>query len=107
VEVTGAVVTTPPQELWQELSRFQVFATFTEPQRNSFITACEREAGMCVRRFGGGQLICKKGEYELDLCFILRGKVDLYDEAADGSRVKAASIPAGAFFGELGALGGN
>lgn len=57
----------------------------------------ERGAGMCVRRFGGGQLICRKGEYELDLCFILRGRVDLYDVAADGSRVKAASIPRGAF----------
>jgi CRP-like cAMP-binding protein/Fe-S-cluster-containing dehydrogenase component len=106
VEVTGAVVTTPPQELWQQLSRFQVFATFTEQQRTSFLNTYQHEAGMCVRRFAGGQLICKKGEYELDLCFILRGKVDLYDVAADGSRVKAASIPAGAFFGELGALGG-
>ena len=106
VEVSGAVVTTRPQELWQELSRFHVFATFTEQQRTSFIDACQHDAGMCVRRFAEGQLICKKGEYELDLCFVLRGKVDLFDVAADGSRIRAASIPAGAFFGELGALGG-
>jgi len=106
VEVTGVVVAVEAQELWQRLSRFPLFTTFTEEQRNAFIDAIKREPGMRVRRFASQVLICRKGEYDLDLCFILRGAVDLYDETADGRRAKVASRPEGAFFGELGALGG-
>ena len=105
-ESNGAVVATAAPELWQQLSRFQVFSTFNDEQRTAFLEAFEREAEMRVRRFPAHGLVCRKGEYELDLCFILRGAVDLYDEAPDGTRRKVASHPEGAFYGELGALGG-
>jgi CRP-like cAMP-binding protein/Fe-S-cluster-containing hydrogenase component 2 len=106
VEETGVVVPVPGQDLWRQLSRFQLFDTFTDEERIAFIDASQREPAMCVRRFGEGQMVCRKGEYELDLCFVLRGAVDLYDQAADGTRVKVATIPEGAFYGELSALGG-
>jgi CRP-like cAMP-binding protein/Fe-S-cluster-containing hydrogenase component 2 len=106
VEVTGVVVTVEAEELWQRLSRIPLFSTFSDEQRATFIDALKREPGMCLRRFVAQELICRKGEYELDLCFVLRGTVDLYDEGVDGHRTKVASLPEGAFYGELGALGG-
>jgi CRP-like cAMP-binding protein/Fe-S-cluster-containing hydrogenase component 2 len=50
-------------------------------------------------------VICRKGEYELDLCFVLSGEVELFDHQADG-RVLVATLQAGRFYGELGVLGG-
>jgi CRP-like cAMP-binding protein/Fe-S-cluster-containing hydrogenase component 2 len=106
VEAAGAVVPTPPRETWERLSRLSLFSTFSDEQRSAFIDALSREPGMCTRRFDAGAVICTKGEYELDLCFILNGSVDLYDVTADGRRTRVASLLAGEFFGELGALGG-
>jgi CRP-like cAMP-binding protein len=62
---------------------------------------------MCVRRFASREFVCRKGEYQLDLCFILRGTVDLYDHAADESTFKVGSLSEGDFFGELGAIRGQ
>ena len=106
MDVTGVVVSVEAEKLWQRLSRFPLFTTFTDDQRGAFIDALRREPGMCVRRFAAQQLICRKGQYELDLCFVLAGAVDLYDVGVGGQRTKVASLPEGAFYGELGALGG-
>jgi len=93
-------------ELWPRLQIFDLFKHFDDEQRKSFLSAYQREAGMHLRRFAAGDLVCSKGEYELDLCFILSGAVDLYDDVAGKGRMKTATIPSGAFYGELGALGG-
>ena len=54
-----------------------------------------------------GDVVCRKGEYELDLCFVLSGEVDLFDDfARPGPRIVFASLEAGRFYGELGAIGG-
>lgn len=103
---SGAITIEAP-ELWQQLAGFELFASFSEEERLSFIWAFEREAPMCVRRFASGEFVCRKGEYQLDLCFILRGTVDLYDRTADGSAFKVASLSEGDFFGELGAIRGQ
>jgi CRP-like cAMP-binding protein/Fe-S-cluster-containing hydrogenase component 2 len=58
-----------------------------------------------MRRFSPGEIICRKGEYELDLCLVLSGEVELRDDEAHG-RVLVATLHAGMFYGELGALGG-
>jgi CRP-like cAMP-binding protein/Fe-S-cluster-containing dehydrogenase component len=93
-------------ELWPRLHAFDLFKHFTNEQREAFLKAYAREEGMRLQRFTPGQVVCLKGEYELALCFILNGAVDLYDEVPEQGRVKVASLPAGAFYGELGALGG-
>ena len=59
-------------------------------------------APICEREF-----VCRKGEYQLDLCFILRGTVDLYDHAADESAFKVGSLSEADSFGELGAIRGQ
>src|SRR5208337_4970055 len=51
------------------------------------------------------ELICAKGEYELDLCFILKGSVDLF-EINGPVRTRVGARGAGEFYGEMGALGG-
>jgi CRP-like cAMP-binding protein/Fe-S-cluster-containing hydrogenase component 2 len=102
-----SVITIDAPELWQQLSDFELFASFTEEERFSFIRAFEREELMCVGRFASGEFVCRKGEYQLDLCFILRGTVDLYDRTVNGSAFKVASLSEGNFFGELGALRGQ
>ena len=72
-------------------------SSFTEEERLSLIWASEREALMCVRGFASGELVCRKDEYQLDLCFILRGTVDLYERRADKNPFKVASLSEGAF----------
>jgi CRP-like cAMP-binding protein/Fe-S-cluster-containing hydrogenase component 2 len=95
-----------PWVLWGRLSRLGIFQGFTDEQRDSLLNAYEHEPGMRVRHFKAGEVVSRKGEYELDLCFVLSGRVDLFDELHDLGRVKLASIEAGDFFGELGAIGG-
>ncbi|MGH7934965.1 MAG: cyclic nucleotide-binding domain-containing protein [Candidatus Binataceae bacterium] len=92
--------------LWHRLSGLELFRNFTDDQRESFLHAYESEPGMRIQEFEPEQLVCRKGEYELDLCFILDGAVDLYDELPDQGRVKLATFVAGNFYGELGAIGG-
>ncbi len=106
MEAAGVLVRTPGPELWQQLSRFDLYRHFTPEQRTAFIAGYEREVAMRVQRFAPGELICTKGAYELDLCFILTGSVDLFDEVAGAGRIKVASIREGDLYGELGALGG-
>jgi CRP-like cAMP-binding protein/Fe-S-cluster-containing hydrogenase component 2 len=93
-------------ELWLRVRSFDLFKHFSDEQREGFLSAYQREAGMRIRRFAPGGVVCRKGEYELDLCFILEGAVDLYDDVAGRGRVKIFTMAAGAFYGELGALGG-
>jgi CRP-like cAMP-binding protein/Fe-S-cluster-containing dehydrogenase component len=93
-------------ELWELLSRFNLFQHFSDEQRAAFLDGYHREAAMRVRHFAAHELVCRKGEYELDLCFILKGAVDLYDEVAGTGRTRVASLAAGDMYGELGALGG-
>ncbi|HEX4211503.1 MAG TPA: cyclic nucleotide-binding domain-containing protein [Candidatus Binataceae bacterium] len=96
----------PPWILWQRLHQFTAFRTFTDEQRDSFLAAYERETGLCVRSFDDGAIICRKGEYELDLCFILSGGVNLVDEVEGLGRTTLIALDQGNFYGELGAIGG-
>jgi CRP-like cAMP-binding protein/Fe-S-cluster-containing hydrogenase component 2 len=96
----------PQWLLWQRLKEFELFKTFTAEQRDSFLHAYEHEPGIYVRTVEAGALVCRKGEYELDLCFILSGAVDLYDDVPGHGRVKLTTFTEGNFYGELGAIGG-
>jgi hypothetical protein len=40
-----------------------------------------------LRSFEAGDIICRKGEYELDLCFIMTGGVDLIDRYGEDDQV--------------------
>jgi CRP-like cAMP-binding protein/Fe-S-cluster-containing hydrogenase component 2 len=95
----------PPGLLWQRLYPLEIFHGFSDEQRDAFLHAYEHEAGIGLRRFSRGELVCRKGEYELDLCFVLSGAVDLFDHLARG-RTHVARLQAGSFYGELGAIGG-
>jgi CRP-like cAMP-binding protein/Fe-S-cluster-containing hydrogenase component 2 len=91
--------------VWQRLLQLQIFKGFTEDQRDAFLRAYELEPALGMRRFNPNEVICRKGEYELDLCFVLSGVVELFDDEAHG-RVHVATLSAGMFYGELGVLGG-
>ena len=54
------IVTIEAAELWQQFAGFELFASFTEEERLSFILAFEREALMCVRRFASGELVWRR-----------------------------------------------
>jgi CRP-like cAMP-binding protein len=97
---------TSPSILWQRLTALKVFESFTAKERDAFLQAYERDPALCMRRFAPGDLVCRKGEYELDLFFVLSGSVDLLDDLPDVGRVRIATLEAGNFYGELGALGG-
>ena len=96
----------PPWLLWQRLSGIEIFKNFTDGQRDSFLRAYEHEPTIRMRRFAAGETVCRRGEYELDICFILSGSVDLYDQTQEGERVRVATLETNAFYGELGAIGG-
>ena len=93
-------------QLWQRLERIEPFPHFNQEQKEHFLQAYERGEGIQLKTFRHGQMICRQGEYELDLCFVLSGSADLWDKVAGGGYMKVASLPAGSFYGELGALGG-
>ena len=93
------------ETLWQRLSGFEIFKGFSDEQRDSFLSTYQHEPAIRIRRFTPGEIVCRKGEYELDLCFILSGSVELLDEV-EGRRIRVATLGAGRFYGELGALGG-
>jgi CRP-like cAMP-binding protein/Fe-S-cluster-containing hydrogenase component 2 len=95
-----------PAELMQKLARCDAFRTFTEQQRASFEHALEHEYGMIVRRFAPGDFICRRGEFELDLCIVLEGRAEVHDRDDRGIEVHTVYEP-GAIFGELGAMGGR
>jgi CRP-like cAMP-binding protein/Fe-S-cluster-containing hydrogenase component 2 len=94
-----------PAVVWQQLLKVPLFEGFTEEQRDAFLRAYELEPALGTRRFSLGEVICRKGEYELDLCLVLSGQVELYDDEAHG-RLLVATLSAGMFYGELGVLGG-
>ena len=97
----------PPGLLWQRLSRLEIFETFSDDQRDAFLKAYENEPGIRLRAFKAGDIICRKGEYELDLCFILSGGVDLIDHYGEKDQVfVVGALQAGNIYGELGAIGG-
>ena len=96
----------PPSLLWQRLSRLQIFQGFTDEQRDSFLHAYEHEAELRLRTFAPGEVICHQGEYELDLCFVLSGSVDLFNGPPNAGSTYVATLETGKFYGELGAIGG-
>ena len=103
---TDALILKEPSELvWQRLSQFEMFKDFSEDQRDAFLRAYEFEPALGIRHFNPGEVICRKGEYELDLCIVLSGEVQLLEDEAHG-RALVANLGTGAFYGELGALGG-
>ncbi|MBV8362427.1 MAG: cyclic nucleotide-binding domain-containing protein [Deltaproteobacteria bacterium] len=102
---TSPIVKEPSAVVWQRLLQFQIFQDFTEDQRDAFLRAYEFEPALGMRRFNRGEMICHKGEYELDLCFVLSGEVELFDYQSQG-RIHVATLRAGMFYGELGVLGG-
>ena len=51
-------------------------------------------------------MICRKGEFELDLCIVLSGRAEVHDD--DDAGVETRTVyRAGSIFGELGAMGGR
>jgi CRP-like cAMP-binding protein/Fe-S-cluster-containing hydrogenase component 2 len=88
------------------LAGFDLFSQFTDRQRAALLAAYEHESGMGVRLFEHGAVVCRKGEYELDLCVILSGAVDLWEKDEHGQRTLVARFEAPDFYGELGAIGG-
>ena len=99
-------VTIATGELWPMLARCDAFSTFTAHERETFEHAFEHEYGMVVRRFAPGDPICRKGEFELDLCIVLAGRAEVHDHDDRGVEVHTV-YEAGAIFGELGAMGGR
>jgi len=93
-------------ELWQILSRFDAFSTFNDHERDSFEHAFEHEPAMRVRSFPAGAVICRQGEFELDLCIVLSGRADVHDDNGAGAELRTV-YHAGSIFGELGAMGGR
>jgi CRP-like cAMP-binding protein/Fe-S-cluster-containing dehydrogenase component len=106
VSETDPPLSISPAQLWERLEHIEPFPHFSEEQKQNFLHAYERGEGIRLKIFANAELVCKKGEYELDLCFILAGVADLFDEVAGKGYGKVASFLAGAFYGELGALGG-
>ena len=96
----------PPWLLWRRLTALDIFSRFSDEQRDTFLKAYEQEPAMRTRTFKAGEIICRKGEYELDLCCILAGSVDLRDDSGPEEAHFVATLEAGAQFGELGAIGG-
>jgi hypothetical protein len=84
---------TSPSILWQRLTALKVFDGFSDKERDAFLQAYERDPALCMRRFAPGDLVCRKGEYELDLCFVLSGSVDLLDDVPDAGRVRIRRPP--------------
>lgn len=105
VEPAGAV-RIPANELWSQLSGCDLFTSFSQEQREAFVKACDREAAMRVQQFDRDALVCGKGEFELDLCVVLKGAVNLCEVGGDRVRTQVAQRCAREFYGELGALGG-
>jgi CRP-like cAMP-binding protein/Fe-S-cluster-containing hydrogenase component 2 len=106
VETAETVLRTSGADLWQHLAPLELFSHFTDEQRSTFLQGYERETGMRVVAFGPKEKVCDKGKYELDLCFVLKGTVDLLGQVTNKGYGQILSLPTGAFYGELGALGG-
>lgn len=106
VESVGRAIKKSADELWSTLSGFDLFQHFTAEQRAAFLKAFGSEPAMRIRQFRRAELVCSKGEFELDLCFVLKGAVDLFEIDGATIRTKVAERGAGSFYGEMGALGG-
>lgn len=97
---------TSPSILWQRLTALKIFEDFSDKERDAFLQAYEHDPALCMRRFAPGDVVCRKGEYELDLCFVLSGSVDLLDDLPNDGRGRITTLEAGSFYGELGVIGG-
>ncbi|HKD66173.1 MAG TPA: cyclic nucleotide-binding domain-containing protein [Candidatus Binataceae bacterium] len=102
----AAAVAIAAGQLWPMLQRCDALGTFSDHERESFLHAFEHEYGMVVRRFAPGDLICRRGEFELDLCIVLDGRAEVHDRDDRGVEVHSV-YEAGSIFGELGAMGGR
>jgi CRP-like cAMP-binding protein len=51
-------------------------------------------------------VICRQGEFELDLCIVLSGRAEVHDDNDAGIEQRTV-YQAGSIFGELGAMGGR
>jgi CRP-like cAMP-binding protein/Fe-S-cluster-containing hydrogenase component 2 len=105
VPTNAPILREPTAVIWQRLHLFEMFKDFTDEERDAFVHAYQQEPAIGMRRFNAGEVICRKGEYELDLCFVLSGEVNLLEDEAH-NRAHVATLRAGMFYGELGALGG-
>jgi CRP-like cAMP-binding protein/Fe-S-cluster-containing hydrogenase component 2 len=105
VPTNAPILKEPSALVWERLLKVPLFEPFTEEQRDAFLRSYEQEPAIGMRRFNPGDVICRKGEYELDLCFVLSGEVELLEDEAHG-RVHVATLHGGMFYGELGVLGG-
>jgi CRP-like cAMP-binding protein/Fe-S-cluster-containing hydrogenase component 2 len=92
--------------LGEKIVSLPLFRTFTPGQIHALEEAVHRESTLRIAAYAPGQTVCVKGQYQLELCVVLRGTVEALDEVAEGRRVAVASFSVGDFFGELGALGG-
>ena len=90
----------------ERLGACELFKTFTPEQRQELEQQLEKDPALRFKSFSAGAIACKKGEFELDLCFILGGSVELFDEVPGQGWSKVATIGVGNFYGELGAIGG-
>ncbi len=89
-----------------EVLAFPLLSGFTDVQRETFQRALVDDPAARLRHFETGEMVCSKGEFELDLCLILKGSVDLFDAVAGLGWARVGTLPAGQFYGELGAIGG-
>ena len=92
--------------LGEKIASIPLFATFTPTQIHALEDALTREPGLRIERYATGQKVCVKGQYQLELCFVLEGMVEAFAEAPEKGAGAVAGFGAGDFFGELGAIGG-
>jgi CRP-like cAMP-binding protein/Fe-S-cluster-containing hydrogenase component 2 len=97
----------PEFELWPLLAKCALFQNIQPAEQSDFLKEFRAKHGMRIKAFKRGETICTKGEYELDLCVVLSGKV-LFRDQVPGSLVKSdvGDRIAGGFYGEAGAMGG-
>jgi len=92
--------------LWELLKGCELFASLTEKESESFLDQYRQGRGMRVRNFQKNEMVCHKGQFELDLCVILKGAVDFRDDVPGQGHVSVATRSAPDFYGEAGAMGG-
>ncbi len=102
----AAEIDLPSSRLWELLQRCDLFKSINEGERTGFLHAYENERRMYVRTFRNGELVCRKGDYELALCILLSGAVEFHDDIPGQGRRAVGTRTSGEFYGELGAIGG-
>src|SRR5882762_7089156 len=94
-------------EMWPLLEQCALFQTVHPEEQSEFLKQYREKPGIRIKAFKRGETICRKGDYELDLCVVLSGKVVFRDQLP-GTQTKSdvGSRSAGGFYGEGGAMGG-